>query len=276
MSDQIVTGIFQRAATNGHHRNRAARRAALVAISAAAAVALLTGCGNGRPGQPSQAVGDVLTRAVPPDIADLPLTDDTGHPTSLAAFRGKFVMLTDFLTLCQDVCPLTSTNFELIDRAITGAHLAGRVQLVELTVDPQRDTSARLHAYRQLFQAPTNWSLLTASPDTVSKIWKFFGAYYQRIPEDNPPAIDWWTGKPLTYDVDHSDVLAYLDPAGRWRFLIFGLPNTQGRPVPPAMTQFLSDLGRTHLNHPDAQAWTVPQALQPLSWLMGTTIHTQP
>jgi protein SCO1/2 len=222
---------------------------------------------------PPASVGTAFTKPIPAAITSLPLTDDTGHPTSLAAYDGKYVMLTDFLTLCQDVCPLTSGNFDDIDRSLAAAHLQNRVQLVELTVDPERDTPAHLHAYRQLFHAPANWSLLTASPGVVAQIWKYFGAYYQRVPEDQPPGIDWLTGKPLTYDVDHSDVLVYINPQGQEKFVIFGLPNTQGRPVPPAMQQFLSDLGRTHEAHPAGNAWTVPQALSALSWLTGTHIR---
>jgi protein SCO1/2 len=232
------------------------------------------GCDNSRPSASPASLGTAFSKPIPADIAQLALVDDSGHATTLAAFRGQYVVLTDFLSLCQDVCPLTSSNFAAIDRSIAAAHLQPRVQLIELTVDPQRDTPARLHAYRQIFHAPANWSLLTATPAVVAEIWKFFGAYYQHIPEDQPPGIDWLTGRPLTYDVDHSDVLAFLDPAGQERFVIVGLPNTQGRPIPAEMQRFLSDLGRTHQLHPAANTWTATQALQVLSWLIGT--HLRP
>ncbi len=248
------------------------------AVAALLALALtaffLTGCGSSRPDPPSAQVGTMFTKLVPAYISALPLTDDTGHATSLAAYSGKYVMLTDFLTLCQDVCPLTSANFEAIDRSLAAAHLQNKVQLVELTVDPERDTPARLHAYRQLFHAPANWSLLTASPSVVAQIWKSFGAYYQRAAEDPDPGIDWLTGKPLTYDVTHLDVLVYINPQGQERFTIVGLPNTQGRPLPSGMQQFLSDLGRTHQAHPSADTWTVSEALSVLSWMTG--IHIRP
>jgi protein SCO1/2 len=215
----------------------------------------------------------MFTKPVPASIGALPLTDDSGHTTSLAAYNGKYVVLTDFLTLCQDVCPLTSANFEAIDRSVAAAQLQHEVQLVELTVDPERDTPARLHAYRQLFHAPANWSLLTATPGVVAQIWKFFGAYYQRVTEDADPGIDWLTGKPLTYDVTHLDVLAFINPQGQERFTIVGLPNAQGRPLPADMQQFLSELGRTHQAYPTADTWTVPEALSVLSWLTGTHIR---
>ncbi len=244
-------------------------------IACLAGAALLAGCGTSKPGPPPASAGTAVDGQVPAAIANAPLTDDTGHATSLAAYRGKIVVLTDFLTLCQDVCPLTSANFAQMDRAVAAAHLQGQVQLIELTVDPQRDTPARLHAYRKLFNAPPNWALLTASPQVITRVWKYFGAWYQQEDEDSPAGIDWWTGKPLTYDVDHQDILIFLDSNGHERFLIQGPPNTQHHLPPAKLDQFLNDLGRTHLNHPAADAWAVPQALQPLSWLTGVNLHAQ-
>jgi protein SCO1 len=233
---------------------------------------ILAGCESGRLPRPPASLGAAINRAVPADIASLPLTDDQGQATSLASYHGKVVVLTDILTLCQDVCPLTSANYEAMDQAVAKQGLTSKVQFVELTVDPERDTPARLAAYRRIFNAPANWSLLTASPQVTARVWKFFGAFYQRVPEENPPGIDWWTHRPLTYDVDHEDVLVYLDPAGHERFLIVGLPNTLGRQPPPALQQFLSDLGRQHLVHPAPTAWTVPQALMAMSWVLGIRV----
>ena len=245
----------------------------VLSVVAAICLAIVAGaCGSSAPGPPPPSVGLALVRGVPTAVASLPLTDDSGRATKLSAFHGKIVVLTDFLSLCQDVCPLTSVNFATMDRVLSAQHLASRVQFVELTVDPERDVPARLHAYRRIFGAPVNWSLLTGSPETIQKLWKFFGAAYEHVPEESPPGIDWWTHVPLTYDVDHEDVLVFLDSSGRERFVIAGLPNTKGHQPPTTLRQFLSDLGRTHLDHPQRDTWTVAQALQPLSWLVGTTL----
>lgn len=250
----------------------ARRRAGWVTVAVCSA-AVLAACGGGgsRPAQPSRSLGTGLYRPISRQIADLPLTTDTGRRTSLASLRGKTVVLTDFLTLCPDVCPLVSENFAAMDRAITAAGLASKVQLVELTVDPQRDIPARLHAYRHLYGAPSNWSLLTASPATVKRIWGYFGAYYQRT-SDPPPSIDWWTHKPLTYDVEHSDDLIYIDSRGVERFVIQGTPYSLGKDMPAAMTKFLDSLGRKNLYAPMHSSWTAQQALQPLDWLLDTEI----
>jgi cytochrome oxidase Cu insertion factor (SCO1/SenC/PrrC family) len=57
-----------------------------------------------------------------------------------------------------------------MDRAVTAAGLAREVRLVELTVDPGRDTPSRLRAYRMLVMAPANWSLLSGSPAVIGRI----------------------------------------------------------------------------------------------------------
>jgi len=225
------------------------------------------------PGPPSAYLGTVVDAPVPASVADLPLTTDTGQMTSLAAWRGEVVVLTDFLTLCQETCPLTTGNLLVMDRAVTAAGLSHQVHFVELTVDPGRDTPSRLRAYRKLIGAPSNWSLLTGSPAVIGEIWRHFGVWYQRVAEDGPPGTDWLTGKPLNYDVDHQDTLVYLDARGRERFVVVGSPNATAAPIAPAMRRFLSAQGRADLSHPDASTWTAAEALSPIAWLTGQAIR---
>jgi len=252
------------------------RWSARLAGALATSAFVVTACsgGPGVPGPPSAYLGTVLDKPVPDSVADLPLTTDRTHATSLAALRGQVVVLADFLTLCQETCPLTSGNLLMMDRAVTAAGLDRRVRFVELTVDPNRDTPSRLRAYRRLVGAPANWSLLTGSPAVIGRIWRYFGIWYQQVAEGNPPAADWLTGKPLTYDIDHQDALVYLDARGRERFLVVGSPNATGAPIPPALRRFLSAQGRTDLSHPDASTWTAAEALGPIAWLTGQPVRS--
>ena len=246
----------------------------LVPVTVGVAALVLSACGAGHPGPPPASVGLRLDRPLPASVASLPLTDDAGRSTSLGAFRGRVVVLADFMTLCQEVCPLTSANYAAMDRAVAAAGVQGKVEFVELTIDPERDVPARLHAYRRLFGAPPNWSLLTGSPPVVSKIWSWFHVYYERVAEGSPPATDWWTGQALTYDVDHEDAIAFLDAAGHERFVIDSPPDAKGRPLPPSLQRFMDALGRQNLSRPPGDAWTASQALGVLSWLLGT--HLSP
>ena len=251
-------------------RNRWAVIGAVVAMGVG-----LAACGGGpsAPGPPSANLGAMIDKPVPSRVANLPLTDDQGRSVSLGALHGQIVVLADFMTLCQETCPLTTGNLLEMDQAVTKAGMAHRVRFVELTVDPKRDTHSRLAAYRKLVGAPANWSLLTGSPDAVSSIWRYFGIWYQQVPEKRPAGVDWLTGHPLTYDIDHEDALIYFDASGRERFVVAASPNATDSPIAPPLRKFLSAQGRTDLAHPNASTWTAREALTPIAWLSGKAIQ---
>ena len=225
--------------------------------------------------KPPAALGGVTLKVpLPAAVAGLPLTTAAGQRTTLAAYRGKIVMIAPFLTLCQDMCPMISANVAAMARQIQAAGLAGRVALLEITVDPQRDTPARLTAYQKLFGGKLpGWTLLRASPAGTAALWKFFHVYYQREPEDKPPGVDWLTGKRLTYDVEHGNNLIFLSPDGTERYAVDAAADTRDALPPGTLVRFLNGQGLTNLYHPaPADSWTVPQAMQVVSWLAGRKI----
>jgi cytochrome oxidase Cu insertion factor (SCO1/SenC/PrrC family) len=86
------------------------------------------------------------------------------------------------MTLCQETCPLDTANLVGAARAVTAAGLGDRVAFATITIDPHRDTPARLAAYRDQFApAPADWRLLTGSPDTLAALWKDLGATGDRL-----------------------------------------------------------------------------------------------
>lgn len=192
---------------------------------------------------------------------------------TLAALRGKTVVLTDFLTLCQEICPLTSANLAAVQKSLTSGGVEKNIVLVEVTVDPVRDTPQRLAAYRKIVGAGPNWLLLTADADTIASLWKWFGVAYQTSAEAGSPApTDWWTGQPLTFDVGHNDAVFFLDSKGVERYLLTGTPNADGAPVAKPLVGFLNDEGRTNLASPGLNAWTATDVERTLSWLTGSEI----
>jgi protein SCO1/2 len=219
------------------------------------------------PKPPQPPIGTQLDSALPADIANLPLTDEYGKPTNLAAFKGKVVVLTDFMTLCQEQCPITSEAMNEVDKSVERAGLGNRVEFVEISIDPQRDTPAQLHAYRTFAKLEPNFSLLTGSAADLAKLWKFMGVTVQKVPEGTPPATNWRTGETLTYDLDHSDALFYLDAAGNERYAIYGMPNGSGLQLTQGESSFLDDQGRQNLADTADAAWTKTQALQLVGWL---------
>jgi protein SCO1 len=227
---------------------------------------LLAACGSSAPAAPPPNQGLVLNRPTPQDVA---LVNQQGQAVSLASLRGKIVVLAPFLTLCQDECPLVTGAFISLQRDVRAAGLAHRVVFVEATVDPGRDTVARLAAYQKEFGA--DWDLWTGTPTAIAAFWKPFGVEYQIVPEEQPPKIDWYTGKPLTYDVNHTDGYILVDAAGRERFVDASAPNEKGA-LDSKLRGLLNDGGLHELANPQAPDWTTADALASISWLVGTSI----
>jgi cytochrome oxidase Cu insertion factor (SCO1/SenC/PrrC family) len=240
---------------------------ALGAVSVALALGLvLAACGSSAPAAPPPGQGLILNRPTPQTVS---LTNQQGRAVSLASLHGKVVVLAPFLSLCQDECPLVTGAYIALQRDVQAAGLAHRVVFVEATVDPGRDTVARLAAYQKEFGA--DWELWTGTPATIAAFWKPFGVEYQTVPEEQPPKTDWYTGQPLTYDVDHTDGYILINGAGRERFVDASAPNEKGA-LNAKLRGLLDDGGLHDLQNPQAPTWTTADALASISWLLGTTI----
>jgi len=233
----------------------------------ALAGSVLAACGDSGPPPPPSSQGIVQDRTVP----NVPLVNMNGRITSLAAFRGKDVVMAPFLTLCQDECPLIAGAFLIMEQDVRAAGLGKRVVFLTVSVDPWRDTPARLRAYAKKFGA--NWPMLTGSLPTLKRFWSFFGVYFQKVPEESPPKLDWWTGQPLTMDVNHTDGFILLDAQGHERFLDANAPNLRGK-LRADLKNLLNAGGLENLSNPKGITWTLQDALAALSWLVGQNIPT--
>src|SRR5438552_2600787 len=143
--------------------------AAAVAILVAAAAGTTFALTRSHRGANPDIAGHWVDRAVP----SVSLLGADGKPTSLAAFRGKVVVLSPFLTLCSEVCPITAGAYIEMRRALRKAGLADRVAFVEVTVDPGRDSPARLRAFARL--TGIDWTMLTGTAQQIDAFWSFFG-----------------------------------------------------------------------------------------------------
>ena len=227
---------------------------------------LLAACGGGGdPAPPPASQGIVQNRAIP----DIPLISSSGSATSLAVYRGKDIVMAPFLTLCQDECPLVTGAFIALQRDVEAAGLGHRVVFMEITVDPGRDTPARLAAYSKEFGA--DWLLLTGRPANLEALWKYLGVSVQIVPEAQPPKIDWYTGKPLTYDVNHTDGYFLIDAAGRLRFSDSNPPDLHGH-LEKNLTDLLNAGGLQNLDDQARPNWTLSDALSSISWLVDQSI----
>lgn len=134
---------------------------------------------------------------------DFALTDHTGKPRTLADFRGKAVVVFFGYTQCPDVCPTTlSTLAETMKQLGPDAD---RVQVVFITVDPERDTQALLAHYVPAFDP--RFVGLSGDPAATERVAKEFKIIYQKQPGATPSS----------YTVDHSAGVYVFDPQGRLR-----------------------------------------------------------
>jgi cytochrome oxidase Cu insertion factor (SCO1/SenC/PrrC family) len=194
------------------------------------------------------------------------LTAADGRPFPLRSLRGRIVVLAPSLTLCHEVCPMTTQALMLVRRSLPAQGMGKRVALVEATVDPWRDSPARLRAYDRL----TGASLiqLTGSVAQMRRFWGFFGIGFRRVPQGKFPDTDWWTGRPETFDVEHVDGLFLIDAQGYERKFFAGPARLTGGRIDPALRRLLSADGLHNLAHP-REGWTVTQVTQTVEKLLG-------
>jgi protein SCO1/2 len=217
------------------------------------------------PSAPPASQGIVQDRSIP----SVPLISSSGAATSLAAYRGKDIVMAPFLSLCQDECPLVTGAFIALQQDVRAAGLGRQVVFMNITVDPGRDSPARLAAYAKEFGA--DWVMLTGTPANLTALWKFLGVSAQIVPEEQPPKLDWWTRTPLAYDVNHTDGFFLIDRSGHERFSDSTPPNLHGH-LDPKLSNLLNAGGLKNLNDQSSPNWTLSEALAAISWLVGRSI----
>lgn len=140
-----------------------------------------------------------------PDPVDFELTAHTGERVRLSDFRGKHVVLYFGYTFCPDVCPTTlariNQTLNLLDEK------ADDVQVLFVSVDPERDTPAKLAQYVGAFN-PTFLGL-TGSEQDVMQAATPFGVYFAKQEVE---------GK-SDYLVDHTATAMVVDTEGRVKLI---------------------------------------------------------
>lgn len=226
-------------------------------------------------GTPAMMGGTILNTPIPQSIVNLSFTDANGKKISLNTFKGKTVVLTDFFTSCDMICPMTTANMRNIGDTIASSKDSSKFAVLELTVDPGRDTVSRIKAYQALYgEANPTWTVATGTETNIKNFWNYFGVYTKNIPNTDGAAVDWQTGKPEAYDVQHDDVVMLIDPTGHFRWLDLGVPavaNTKS--VPVILKKFLSKEGLINLNHPNVnQEWDVSAVYGAIQQIFGVQI----
>ena len=135
---------------------------------------------------------------------DFRLTDAEGRERTLADFRGQVVLMFFGFTQCPDVCPTALLRAAEV-RQLLGSDGA-RLQVLFVTVDPERDTPPVLKAYTQTFDP--SFIGLYGDAQRLADTAKEFKVYYKKVP----------TG--ASYTMDHSALSYVFDTTGRLRLAL--------------------------------------------------------
>lgn len=131
------------------------------------------------------------------------LTDADGNVRTLADFKGKVVVLFFGYAQCPDVCPTTMTEMAQVKQQL--GKDGDKLQVLFVTVDPERDTPTVMKAYMNAFDPA--FTALIPTPDQLVAMAKDYKAYYKKV-----------DGKtPTSYSMDHSAASYVYDMQGRLR-----------------------------------------------------------
>jgi protein SCO1/2 len=169
-------------------------------------VAVLAGCGTSKASEtataPKQrfAGGELTPPKVAPPIA---LHDANGTPVTLAAQRGRFVLVTFIYTHCPDVCPLITKNLNAALRVI-GPSARKQVRVLAVSVDPAGDTPEAVKAYAREKHLFPQFRYLIGTRAELRRVWK----PWHVLAVDTKPDL-----------VDHVAYTALIDTEGKERVL---------------------------------------------------------
>jgi protein SCO1/2 len=165
--------------------------------------ALLAGCDKLSDKPPSFQNTDVTGLDYGKDFS---LVDHNGKPRTLADFRGKVVVMFFGYTQCPDVCPTTMAEMAAVMKDLGPA--ADQVQVLFVTLDPERDTQPLLAQYVPAFD-PRFIGLYGNAAQTAA-VAREFKIFYSKVPGSAPG----------TYTLDHTAGTYVFDRQGKLRLFV--------------------------------------------------------
>lgn len=186
------------------------RLIAIIVLVVGIAAGLLLAVGRGGP---DETVADVPRAAtVLPEPVPLPafsLVDQRGETRTRAVFTGAWHLLFFGFTNCPDICPTTLATLSTVTKTLRDQGATDIPGIVLVSVDPERDTPARLAEYIAYFG--TDNAALTGNEMAVRELTEPLGIYFNKVPLGDDD-----------YTVDHSSVVLLVNPAGEFAALFSG------------------------------------------------------
>ncbi|PAT43370.1 SCO family protein [Vandammella animalimorsus] len=189
---------------------RALRSRLLAAALAGAALLGLAGCTGSEPA----AKFHTLDISGVDYAKGFSMPDAHGQQRSLADFAGKVVFVYFGFAQCPDICPTTMLEMAEVKKLL--GEDGDKLQIVFVTVDPERDTPEVMRAYMESFDPQA--VALVGSAEQVAAMARDFKVFYEKKPGSTPD----------TYTIDHSASGYMYDPQGRLRLYVrYGTPVDQ-------------------------------------------------
>lgn len=178
--------------------------AACIVVAAALAVVtviLVQRADAGRSGY--GAGGEVASTGQPALGGPFQLVDQDGRAVDQSLLRGKWSLVFFGFTYCPDYCPTTLTMLEATKRRL--GERADDLQIVFITVDPERDTPQALKDYLSSEGFPEGVIGLTGTPEQIADVARAYGAPYQKV------------GEGEGYTMNHGLTIYLMGPDGTFR-----------------------------------------------------------
>jgi protein SCO1/2 len=145
------------------------------------------------------------------------LVDHRERPVSLEGLKGRPVVLTFVYTSCHGSCPILVERLKALDARTPGADVA----FLAVSLDPERDTPAMLHAAAERWGLGERWHLLTGAPDALRRVLAAYGVQWAPLPDG---------------EIAHENLVMLIDRRGRLAYTYRGLAHPEERQA--------ADLGR--------------------------------
>ncbi len=135
---------------------------------------------------------------------EIELIRNDGSVYRLSDQRGNVILLFFGYTSCPDVCPITLSELKKVNEELGGEN--GQVQVVFLTVDPDRDTPEVIQKYVSIFNPA--FIGLSGTLQELEPVWKEYGVYRE---------IEQASSSALGYAVTHTARVYVIDQEGNLR-----------------------------------------------------------
>lgn len=163
---------------------------------------------NGRDN--AQSARNVTSTGQPLIGGDFQLVDYDGKPVDQTVLDGKWSLVFFGFTYCPDFCPTTLAELAGVQNLL--GDKAENLQMVFITVDPERDTTQQLKDYLSSDGFPENTIGLTGTPEQIAQVARAYRVFYQKV------------GEGEGYTMNHTTTVYLMGPDGKFRSAIaYGL-----------------------------------------------------